>query len=933
MFKTRTRRDLAVLLAYFFLTLVLTYPLILNFTTHVAGDGSDDPALAWNLWWVRYALLDLGTNPIYTDYMFYPIGLNLGFYTLTYLNAFLSIPFQFVFGLIPAANVNLILSFTLSGFGAYLLMTYLLRDLSSQPSLAMTAACVITGLVYAFSANKFLYASLGQFNIASSQWIPFYILFLLKIFDSPESPLRYGFLLGFFLVAQALAEFTFASFLILFTAAYLVYWLVRIRFQITRQKSKIINLVVAVLVFTLPMSPILAAIFSDLLTEGDFIQQGLGFSDAFSADVLGFFVPSQLHPLFGGLAARFDFPYINFMYLGFGALVLGILAVWKVKPARIWGVWFVLMALISLGPTLNFNGAQWDVPLPFDALLEIPLIKGNRYPSRWSVMLTLCLAVMVGYGVAYGVSHIANRRSNVKRAASDVKRETSQGAGEETSTKRLTFGVLRSTQFATAAFLFGVAALVLFEHLSLPLPLSDFRVPELYAQIASEPFDAAQGVPENFSVMEVPLTWRNGFRVTGSYRRDGQALPDAIFMLAQWYQTAHRHPILNGNTSRNPELKFQYFSETPVLNSLLATQMGHTVDGETLAQDRMLAPRVLQFFGTKYIVWHTPVLEENRESANRTRAYIEQNLPVTKMGESYENGRGVALYRVNAPATSDVPLVLKPDDPLARLYIGEGWGALGDELFWAERNEAKLFVPLTAPRELKLTLQNFIPYPSFGQGLAVRVNGTEIARYNPIQITDGAFSIALPTSALVSGVNEITLLFDKTLPVSDLPDPPVSIVVRSAGEEQGAFGHIYVNGVDASPNARGYNVVVVEPKTGRIQARENFDTFLSGRESLRMARLIESVAEGDLVVVAASDEASQALTVQAVDALKSIGSDEDLRGKFRWSHAIIGVKGALRGSASELISENKVSQLILNLPLTSPTLAATIGEIRVEPAP
>src|SRR5436190_13122304 len=95
------RRNLLVLLAYFLLTLVLTYPLILHFTTHVAGDGSDDPALAWNLWWVRYALLDLGTSPIYTNYMFFPIALNLGFYTLTYLNSFLSLPFQFAWSLVP----------------------------------------------------------------------------------------------------------------------------------------------------------------------------------------------------------------------------------------------------------------------------------------------------------------------------------------------------------------------------------------------------------------------------------------------------------------------------------------------------------------------------------------------------------------------------------------------------------------------------------------------------------------------------------------------------------------------------------------------------------------------------------------------------------------------------------------------------------------
>lgn len=904
------RADLLALLAYFLLTLLLTYPLILNFTTHVAGDGSDDPALAWNLWWVPHALLDLGVSPIYTNYMFFPIGLNLGFYTLTYLNAFLAIPIQFAFGLIPAANLNLILSFTLSGFGTYLLISYLLRrwlspSPAAQASIILPASAFAAGLVYAFSANKFLYASLGQFNIASSQWIPFYILFLVKICDSSRPPLRYGFLLGLFLLAQALSELIFASFLILFTFAYLIYWLFTKRHSLRDTRYAIRDLLFALLVFLLPMSPILLALLADTAGEGDFIQQGLGFSNIFSADLLGFFIPSHLHPLFGALESQFHFPYLNFMYLGFAALAVAVVALVKIKPARIWGLWFALIALLTLGPTLRLNGAETDLPLPFDLLLDLPLIKGNRYPSRWSVMLTLCLAILVGYGIAYCLSRLANRKSS-----SICVRRTPRP---------------RSSVFRPAFLFFaGFCLLFLFEHLSVPLPVSNFQTPDIYFQIARD--------PGTFSVMELPLAWRNGFRVTGSYRQDSQTLPDRIFMFAQWYQTTQQHPILNGNTSRNPELKFQYFSEAPVLNSLIAIQTGHEVSAETRARDRELAPRVLQFFGTRYLIWHTPFEDENRAVADRTRAYVEENFPVTKISESYENGRGTVVYRVNGAAPPD-SLVLRPRDPLARLYLGEGWSALRGEKFWAQRNQAKLFLPLDAARNLTLTLNDFTPYPSSGQGLAVRVNGNQVAHYNPIPLTNGALSIPLPGSALQSGINEIEFDFDKTLPVKDLPPAPPSIVVRSAGEEQGAFGHIYVNGVDESPNQRGYNVVVIEPRTGHVQARANFDTFLNAVESARMARFFENIAEGDLVVVAASDEASNALTSLGVDALRSIGARQDLRGKFRWSHAIIGVKGAPPGSASELSSETNVSQVTLNTPLTEPNVAASIGEIRIEPAP
>lgn len=905
------RSHLAVLAAYLALALLLTYPLLLHFTTHVPGDGGDDPALAWNLWWVPHALIDLGTSPIYTDALFFPIGLNLGFYTLTYLNAFLALPIQFGFGVIPAANVNVLLSFALSGFGAFLLVYDLLsHSVSGANSAAsreresrapfLVPAAFLAGLVYAFSSNKFLYAALGQFNIASSQWIPFYLLFLFKLLP-PRSPAvshgRYwlpGFLLGFFLLAQALSEFIFASFLILFTLAYLVYWFIARRRLPAR--AQLLGLVLAAPVFVVPMTPILAAMLSDTLAEGDFIQQGLGFSNIFSTDLLGFVVPSHLHPLFGGLEAQTGFPYFNFGFIGFVTLALAILALVKFRAARMWGIWAALVALITLGPTLRINGAEFDLPLPFDVLLEIPLIKGNRYPSRWSVLLTLFLAILVGYGALWLLTRVQLWLA--------------------------TRGEPRASLLRTLAPT-ALGGLILFEHFAVPLPLSDLRVPEVYAQLRNESGTS--------SVMELPLAWRNGFRVTGSYRPDSQGPIDRIFMYAQFYQTAHGHPILNGNTSRNPELKFQYFAETPVLNSLIAVQTGHTVDDATRAKERALAPQLLQFFGTQLVVWHAPYEEANRAVAERTRTYVEEVFPVTKISESYEDGRGVIAYRVN-PLPPPAALELTPRAPLARLYLAEGWSELGGEQFWVQRHDARLLFPAVAGRAVQLTLRDLVPYPSSGQTLTLTLNGQRVATFDPLPIRDGALTAQLPAGVMRDGINELVLSFGRLAPLANA-NQPLSIVVRSAGEEQGAFGHIYVNGRDESPNLRGYNIVVVDPRTGAVQARGNFDTFASGRESNRLTEFLAGVAEGDLVAAAASDEASTHLTPPALDALRAVGARYDLRAKFRWSHALLGVKGAPPGSASEALSETTVSQVFLNAPLTEPNVAARIGAIELVPLP
>jgi hypothetical protein len=85
------RRVAWALALYTLLALVLTWPLAAHFTTHVAGDGIDDPSLAWNLWWLKARLVDqLNPDIFHTGWMFHPVDINLAFYTLTPLNGLLS---------------------------------------------------------------------------------------------------------------------------------------------------------------------------------------------------------------------------------------------------------------------------------------------------------------------------------------------------------------------------------------------------------------------------------------------------------------------------------------------------------------------------------------------------------------------------------------------------------------------------------------------------------------------------------------------------------------------------------------------------------------------------------------------------------------------------------------------------------------------------
>jgi hypothetical protein len=904
--KSIWKRHLLVIGLYSLLALALTYPLALHFTTHVPGDGGDDPALTWNFWWVKYALLDLGTNPFHCDYMFHPIGINLAFYTLAVLNTLISIPLQVTFGLVPASNIVLLSSFVLNGYGTFLLVRYLLSE-GEHPSSPIPYAPFIAGLVYAFSSSKLFYVSLGQFCLVSSQWIPFCVLFLLKTQRRPRQ-LRYPLLATLFLLLQAWAEMIYASFLLVFIVILATYELIRTigRNQKTGTLLFLRNLILIGFLFAVGLVPILSAMIPDLLAEGDFFMQGSGFAEVFSADLVSFMVPTQLHPWLGSLVEGFAFPHdkSQHLFLGYTVLALSLWAIVRSRrevAVRFWAISAGIFFLLCLGPSLSINGTDTGLPLPFLLMQRLPFFKGNRYPSRYSALLILSLAVLVGHAVSW----ISGRpKSRV-----------------ETRDSRL------EIPSALCTLLFAI--LFTLEHLSIPLPLSDMRVPDVYHTIAAEPGDLA--------VLEVPLAWRNGFRITGT--------PHPAFMYAQFYQTVHHKRILGGNTSRNPEFKFQYFTEAPVINSLIALETGHKVDQATLKKDQALAPEVLRFFGVRYIVVHT--LQNEKDNPQVTPAkvipYIEATMPVEKF---YDQGDIVA-YQVTLPPPSDEAqdkaqgTAIDLDSELARLNLAEGWGRptdLGQGLSgyrWVQRQEARLLVRLNGEAQV-MSLRAFCP--AQGQALTVVFNGR---RLDPIDLDQGwgEYELEVPSGYVKAGLNELRFRFARLFPIEDYrlasyfiggtaTISPVGITVESAGQEVGDLGHIYVDGRNVSPEGRGYNLAVIDPQMGTVEATASFDTHLDKGTSQAIADLIASIPEGHIVAVAVKDEASRLLSEEAVLALRTIGAEGDLRQKFRWGQAIIGGKGAQPGQAMESLAALRPAVVYVGEGTTEPHLAAAFSLVR-----
>jgi len=228
--------------------------------------------------------------------------------------------------------------------------------------------------------------------------------------------------------------------------------------------------------------------------------------------------------------------------------------------------------------------------------------------------------------------------------------------------------------------------------------------------------------------------------------------------------------------------------------------------------------------------------------------------------------------------------------------------------------------------------------PAGGQRIDVEINGQTVAQ---LDITEGWSDrqVSLPADVVQIGLNELWLRFSALAPASQAylsgrdigetgVESPTNLVVQSAGQEVGDFGHIYVNGVDVSPDERGYNVAVIHPETGIVEQAAAFDTHLDADASSALAAFLGVVPAGRIVAVAASDEASRLLGEDAVEALLRIGAQGDLRGRFRWGHAIIGIQGAPPGTALEAMDWMRPVAVVAGDGVTEQNVASAFGEMR-----
>ncbi len=560
--------------AYLALTLVMAWPLPLNLTTQVPA-GGDALLFLWDIWWFREAA-DAGTSPFHTTMLYHPNGVSTVFTTLASLESALTVPLQWL-GLSPVVCLNLLLLG--SSLAGALAAFALARRITGS-----ALAAFIAGGIYGWSPYHSARVSGGHLNLASHQWLPLYILGMIGLIDTvwpgsvadgwqaetkarPRRSVRgqrrrivlWSLLAGLAAAATAATELTYAAFLALWTVGYLFYrgwplWRERSWRTLLRAALPLGGLVALAVTIT---SPILYSAGRELFTaDSDYMYSSPQETLVYSADLLQYVIPNELHPLVPeslrsffntiagtpNVAERIIAPGWTVLVLSLLGLALG----WRKRGVRFWGWVLVAAAILSVGPVFHFAGRVYFTPfnvsliMPYALLYELPGFAVMRAPLRFAILVSLAGAVLV----AFALTELRVRWPRVGLATI------------------LLAGLLILAESVTT------------------LPLTAVGPSAVTTAIRNDPIPGA--------VLDLPLDNRIDYL---------------------WLQTQHGRPIVGGYLARQPPDRF--VENTPAVRYFLpeiaATDLALMQDGQGL--------QALQQAGVRYVVIHWWAVPEGDKPA------------------------------------------------------------------------------------------------------------------------------------------------------------------------------------------------------------------------------------------------------------------------------------------------------------------------------
>lgn len=502
----RHRPALLALLGYTVGNVALTYPLLFRLSEGIKHLPLGDPGQHfWNIWWLGKGLGDPELSIFWTDYLYYPVGAGLAYHAYHPLLSLGVLILRPLVGEVAAYNLVLWVGPLLSACGMYL---------CAQEWGAPPRAAWVAGFLFLFA--PFRTEIWTHWEIQSTQWIPFYFLFLHRAMIRGGMANIIGCALALIFTALT-AWYHLAA--LLAVSLVLAPALAFSKPPEGNPRRRLMRLLAAASITVLLFSPYIRVLIQQREPTSTVPQfEAL---HHWSSDVLHYVLPVPLQKAIGPHLYR---PYYRFepfgnhlVYPGTGLWVLVLASLFLLKrKVRCW--WLLASAavlfILSLGPALKcgtlvrFPGTTWVIPLPgYFLLRKVPLLNSLRTTCRLGIGVTPLLALFAAL--------------NWERLAARVP------------------AFLADHQRILCA---AICLLALFEGWSAPVETHPVETPAIYDVIASDRKPA--------SVIEVPCT----------------AIEDLA--RSMYFQTFHEHPLVGGYLAR-PSVAFEALAVRSTLITLL----------------------------------------------------------------------------------------------------------------------------------------------------------------------------------------------------------------------------------------------------------------------------------------------------------------------------------------------------------------------------
>ena len=535
----------SVVFVFCVLTVIFTFPVILDFASEAAGfDCYDKCHMMWRFWWADFSLEnDLAFQ--HSNHIFYPDGTSIGG-NLAHFTTFLGLMLVQFLDHIVAWNIIWFLGFVFGGYGCYLLANNFSKNYLSS---------IIAGIVFTFTTYHTAH-SISHIGLSMIVWLPIFVLFLFKLLEKQSK--YYAIIGGIIFSLVALTHLYYAIFIAMFSIIFFAVYIFR-----QKKVSNRIFITNFSILFSIGLISTSVLFLSSPTSTDELLMEDstrlISEHILFSASLESLILPGPDHTTqsLSNYATWISFYSFfdktvhglqveNVIFLGYSVIFLSALAVIKYRRNHTW-FWLLIcgiFVIMSFGPELKIFHESTEIPMPDKIFYDtIPEWDEIRAPARFIVMANLALAVLVSYSV-YGL--IKNKFSSFKQ------------------------------QIILASI---VGFVILFEFAMIPYASSTESIPDFYQEIKND--------KSKFAVLTTPIGG------TG----DLYLQSDPIML---YHQIHHEKPIYGGYESR-VSYDVMRSTQTYFLNMFHILGSRDDVIKQDLATHGL---SLFEHFDVKYVIIH-----------------------------------------------------------------------------------------------------------------------------------------------------------------------------------------------------------------------------------------------------------------------------------------------------------------------------------------